>query len=61
MTFLTGQWPQFAGNEKLPLTTFVKADPNDRPDIDSSSARGWQTISTRSELNGIIAAQRKIR
>lgn len=57
---LRDEWPQFTGNEALPLTTFVKSDPYDKPDTDTSSLRGWRDITTREELQEIVATQRQL-
>ena len=55
---LKDHWPQFSGNELLPLTTFVKAHPEDKPDTDTSSLRGWETIDSAERLTEIIAQQK---
>lgn len=57
---LKEQWPQFTGDEKLPLTAFVKSGPDDQQPLDTADARGWETITTRERLEEIIAAQSAI-
>ena len=58
---LRNEWPQFTGDEALPISTFVKADPNDKPDLDTASHRGWQNITTREELQAIVTRQRQFK
>ena len=54
---LRNSWPQFTGKEELPLNTFVKSHPGDKPDSDTASVRGWEEIKTQERLDAIIAQQ----
>ncbi len=56
---LRDQWPQFTGEEAVPFSTFVKSHPDDKPDLDTSSLRGWQEVSTNEQLQTIVATQKK--